>query len=530
MADSLPDDILAEIFHLIPHPELQWHPYGLIDVAAVSKTWRGAALQSASLWSHIHTKTQRDRHFLPILLERSRTSPLDVHLDLFCNEYGHVSSETTSQERAGVVQALLPHVSRVRKLYLRHQTFEPGVDDEDKETIMRLVGAGVEFLILGEYTHERVGDDSGEEYGMFVDFKASNLLQASFDGARPRSGLWATILPTTLRELHIGSTRIDMTLLGTIFQQCGSLASLSLQTNFNEDDTDLSQLQHFTPPPSIHTLDLQMRMPDLVIVLSLFPDEAPPLNSITICDDQGLTSRQLRHKKPPPILVHMLRGLESLIAFEMYSDQDVILRDAAGRTRHFQVYAEDDESYDTAALWAFLVAHHNAHLTVCTIRVTGSAWTGLAQALDRHQPALSVELQIILDTAQNDDDDPPPPLKLASLSRLKLHAPTGIQNAVCTAANVLQLLAMVHTDRRSVPACLGDVVLKVSPRKYLLEYQTLATAIPNVEPAGTWVACPHCMVRAEEIHACGKWCVYCRMADEKTKERCDDNWHRGWAW
>ncbi|KAJ7709593.1 hypothetical protein B0H17DRAFT_1190788 [Mycena rosella] len=505
MAGSLPSDVLIEVFHLLPRPELYWDRYSLIDVAGVNKAWRTAALESASLWSCIRTEHRRDLLLLPLLLERSRTSSLDVRLDLFCNEYGNVSADSTPQERAEVVQALLPHARRIQKLYIRHPTLEP--TSEDTEAILHLVDVGLEFTILTEYTHERMGDDTAES-DTPLNFTGPNLLKLSVDGTRPRQ--WSTLLAATLVELHIGSmgTPIDMDLLGTIFQQCGSLSSLELQQGFDEDHTPLSpgSQWRFTPPPSIRTLDLTMPMSEIIAVLGLFLS-SPLLHSVTVCDDQGLTARVLGRKRPHPILTHMLRGLDSLIAFEVYTDQDILLRDAAGRARRFQVTAEDDPCYETGALWAFLVARYAAHRTVRTVLGTTSAWSWLVRALDRHQPdppaESGVELQIVMDDygsfQQSCASGDTPTLYLAALSTLTLMPPThAAGRAQCSVEAVLHMLSMVRSERRGVVVCIGELMLKGVP-PHVVAYQTLADGLASVGPTGMWSPCAHCAARAAEI-------------------------------
>ncbi|KAJ7630055.1 hypothetical protein DFH06DRAFT_1480140 [Mycena polygramma] len=528
MAAFLPSDVLIQVFRLIPHPELYWHRYGLIDVSAVSRAWRAAAIQSASLWTRIRTETRRDRRLLQLLLERSRAAPLDVHLDLFCNEYGNVDADTTAGQRAEVVQALLPHVQRIQKLYIRHQTLEPG--SEDRETVLRLVDAGLEFTLLVEYNHQRVGDEDCPEDDTLLNFTAPNLTKLSLDGVLPRE--WSTLLAPKLVQLNINAngTPLNIDLLGTIFQQCHSLASLTLQTEFNGEHPLFSPPGPnwaFSPPGSLRTLDLQMTMPDLLTVLALFSDTSI-LHSLTVCDDQGFTPKALARKKPPPILMHMLHGLDPIIAFEVHSDQHVLLRDAPGRTRRFEVAAEDDQCCEPAALWGALVLRCAAHRTVRTFFGATSAWGWLARTLERRQPdppeGEGVELQIVLDAFGDRFPGDAPPLTVAALRTLKLLPRPGDLRPKCTAEAVQQVLSLVRTHRRGVVVCLGEMTLRgVPPRTYVAEYQRLADSL-----AGMWAQCAHCAARAEEIGRMGRWCVYCRAGDEGMKERCDDNWHRGW--
>ncbi|KAJ6567935.1 hypothetical protein DFH09DRAFT_1155475 [Mycena vulgaris] len=527
----LPPDVLIEVFHLIPHPERDQHRYGLMDVTGVNKIWRAAALESGSLWSCIRTKNRRDLSFLPLLLERSRTSPLDVRLDCFCNEYGNPAGDTTPRERAEVVQALLPHVHRIQKLYIRHQMLDP--DSEDMETILCLVDAGLEFTILAEYTHECLGDDDSAE-SPTLNFTAPNLLKTSLNGVCPRE--WSTLLAPKLVELDI--TSIDMNALGTIFQQCRSLTSLELYNGFEEDDGPLSNPGTLTPPSSIRTLDLHMSMPEIIAVLKLFKiSTSSTLHSITICDDEGLSAWKLGRKKPHPILTHMLRGLAPITAFEVYGDQDVILRDAAGRTRRFRVEAEDDPCYETDAFWAFLAARCDVHHTVRTILGTTAAWGCLTRALERHQPEppvdSGIELQIILNDygrlQASCEAGETSPIHLAALSTLTLQPPRGVLRPRCSVEAVLQMISMVRSERRGIVVCLGELSLEgVTPRRYVAGYQTLVDGLTGVGPAGMWLPCAHCAGRAEEIQNCVQWCVHCRTGDDATKERCDNNWHRGW--
>jgi hypothetical protein len=277
-----------------------------------------------------------------------------------------------------------------------------------------------------------------------------------------------------------------------------------------------------------------MTMPEIIAVLKLF-STSPTLHSITICDDQGLTARELGRKKPHPILTHMLRGLAPLTAFEVYGDQDVILCDAAGRTRSFEVEAEDDPCYETGALWAFLAAHYDAHYTVRTIVGATTTWGSLAPALERHQPEppvdSGVELQVILNDYRSFQESceagDTPPLHLAALSKLTLQPPVGVLRPRCSVEAVLQMLSMVRSERRGVVVCLGELALKdVTPRSYVAEYKTLADGLTGVGPAGMWLPCAHCVARAGEIQNYARWCVHCRMGDDETKERCDNNWHR----
>ncbi|KAJ6493929.1 hypothetical protein C8R47DRAFT_393635 [Mycena vitilis] len=525
MAAFLPSDILIQVFHLIPHPELHWHRYGLIDVSAVNKAWRVAAIQSASLWTHIRTETRRDRRLLQLFLERSRAAPLGVQLDLFCNEYGNIDADTTPGERAVVVQALLPHVQRIRKLYIRHQTLEPS--SEDRETVLLLVDAGLEFSALVEYTHQRVGDEDLPEDDTLLNFTAPNLTKLSFDGVLPRD--WSTLFTPQIVQLNINAngTPLDIGLIGTIFQRCHSLASLTLQTEFNGEHPLLSPPGPnwaFSPPSSLRALDLQMIMHDLLIALSLFPDTSS-LHSVTVCDDQGFTRKALGRKNPPPIFMHMLRELDPIIAFEVHSDQNVLLRDAVGRTRRFEVAAEDDQCCEPAALWGALVARCAAHRTVRTLLGATSAWGWLAQVLERQQPEGGcIALQIVLDAFGDRFPGDAPPLTIGPLRALKLLPCPGEQRPQCTAEAVQQVLSLVHTNRRGIVVCLGEMTLKgVPPRTYVAEYQRLLGSL-----TGMWAPCTHCAARAEEIDRMERWCVYCRNGDEAMKKRCDDNWHRGW--
>ncbi|KAJ7182927.1 hypothetical protein C8R43DRAFT_1101168 [Mycena crocata] len=504
---ALPTDVLIEVFRRIQPPELYRHRYGLIDAASVNKSWRAAALASSSLWSRIRTKDRRDRSLFPLLLERSGSAPLDVHLDMFCNDYGNASDDTTPAERAEIVQALIPHVGRIQKLYIRHQTLE--ADDEDLEAIQQLVDAGLEFPVLMEYTHECIGDDESD---LVLDLTAPNLLKASLDGVGPRE--LSPFLVPSLVELQIGGMLVDINVLDTIFQRCVSLESLTLRPAFEEDNTGpvFSNTGH-TPPPSLQTLDLQMSMPELVALLALF-SPGPPLPFITICDDQGLTASQLaRTKKPHPILTAMLRGLSPIIAFEVYSDQDVLLRDAAGRVRRFQVAAEDSESYDPPAFWAFLVARHAAHRSVRTFLGTTSAWGQLAAALGRQQPEVDegVELQLILDDHGSFNADVVAPLRIDVLAKVTLQPTIHLGRKECGADALLRVLSMVRTKRGIVTGstgsqhapvvCLGELVLAgVAPREYGAAYEALAEGLK----AGGWAPCACCVERAKEIQGRGE--------------------------
>ncbi|KAJ7145658.1 hypothetical protein C8R44DRAFT_755655 [Mycena epipterygia] len=521
MAGSLPADVLVELFRLIPQPEQSYDPYySLFDAAGVNRNWRTAATECGPLWSCIRTKERRDRRLLPLLLERSGTSPLDVRLDL------HYPGE-----RAAVIHALLPHVGRIQKLYIRHLTLQP--DSQDTETILQLVDAGLEFTLLTEYIHEHKEDDfePSAESDTPLNFTAPKLLAACIDGTRPRT--WSTFLARTLVELDISSqgTPLDLDLLALIFQQCGALVSLTLSKGLYETHAPLlppGPHRHFIPPPSLSALDLHMPMPDILAILGLFSGNAT-LESITVCDGEGLRKMTLPDKSTQPILEHMLRGLSSVVAFEVHSDQDVVIRDADSRTRRFRVEAEDDECYETGALWSFLVARFDAQRTVRTLLGTTAAWNWLARPLELHPmdpPAdNTVELQIILNYntqfQEFCDSGYYPPLNIAALKMVTLQSTEF--SVKCSVEAVLQMLRMVRSARRGVVVCLGELALDgVPPRRYVAEYKKFANSLEGVGPAGMWLPCAHCVARAEEIQGRG------RCDDEKLREFCDNRWHRGW--
>lgn len=316
MAGSLPADVLIELFRQLPPQNQYWDRFGILDVAGVNKTWRIAAFGCGTLWSTIHTEWRRHRRLMPLFLERSGAAPLDVRLGLFCSEYGNPPSDTTPQERAAVVQALLPHAHRIQKLYIRHRTLE--AESEDAVTILQLVDAGLEFPLLTEYIHERKGPDfqPDAEDDTPLDFTAPNLLTLSVNGTRPRA--WPTLLAPLLVELEIISkgTPLDMNLLATIFGQCRALTFLKLRKGFYHTHAPLvypGPHQRFIPPPSLRALDLYMPMPEILAVLDLIPHGAI-LDSITVCDGEGLRKIMLTATEPQPLLPYMLRGLAPLTA------------------------------------------------------------------------------------------------------------------------------------------------------------------------------------------------------------------------
>ncbi|KAF8199399.1 hypothetical protein K438DRAFT_1933418 [Mycena galopus ATCC 62051] len=521
MAGSLPADVLVELFRLLPEPEtLSVH--GLFNLAGVNQAWRAAALSCGTLWSSICTVKQRDRRLLPLLLERSRTAPLHVRLDLFCSAYGIAPTDTTSQERAAVVEALLPHVYRIQKLYIRHMLLEP--ETEDAVTLLKLVDAGLEFTTLREYTHEHMGQifRPSAESDSPLTLTAPNLRALSLNGTRPRA--WPTLLARTLVELDITAkgTPLDMDLIATIFQQCPTLTSLTLRKGFHSRHPPLSSpVSHprFVPPPSLRVLDLHMPMPEILAVLRLF-SHAPPLHSITVCDDKGLRPRDGQTTFAPtdhPILDHMIAGLAPLVAFEVHSDQDVILRDASGRMRCFRVDAEDDACLDTRALWVSLVARCGARRTVRTLLGTAKAWSSLTRAFagaprpdpHPHGPGGGLELRMRVDPSTH----APFPLTLPALRKLTLHPAKHASGVSVSVKGVLAVLSMVRTRAGSVVVCLGEVPLDVPPRRYLTEFAHLSAEIQragagaSVGSAGDpmWVLCAHCVGRAEATADLGRW-------------------------
>jgi hypothetical protein len=107
-----------------------------------------------------------------------------------------------------------------------------------------------------------------------------------------------------------------------------------------------------------------------------------------------------------------------------------------------------------------------------------------------------------------------PPLCLNALGKLTL-SPTRFF-APCEVEDVLQMLGMVHSARRGIAVCLGDVVLNVPPRKYGAEFQKLVDGLASIGPPGMWVSCAHCVAHVGEISRRGLWCVHCRTSDNEN--------------
>ncbi|KAJ6587523.1 hypothetical protein DFH09DRAFT_1427593 [Mycena vulgaris] len=160
---------------------------------------------------------------------------------------------------------------------------------------------------------------------------------------------------------------------------------------------------------------------------------------------------------------------------------------AHGADARFRVYAEDDECYETGALWNLLVLRNAAHHTVHTLLGTTSAWKWLPRAVGRHQPPdpaddlRGVELQLIVerDPAQFQefcDSGYRQPLHVAALRKLTLRPQLTI-GLVFTVAGVLQVLPMVCSERYGIVVCLGEPVLNVPPRRYREEHRELADGL-----------------------------------------------------
>ncbi|KAJ7739022.1 mitochondrial distribution and morphology proteins-domain-containing protein [Mycena maculata] len=241
----------------------------IFNVAGVSKTWRAAALECSALWSCIRTEKPRHWRVLPLLLERSGSSPLDVHLDLFCNKYGNAPVDSTAEEPAAVVQMLLPHSTAMNM---------------DSDTPLN--------------------------------FTAPHLHTASLDGACPRA--WSRFLALVLVELYIAMK----------------------WTEFHEAKTLLTPGPGSRAIPRPHSKCKTRTCP--CPRSSPCSTSSPPARPCTwspsaTTPGSDTWSAPTRPRSPsPPLLV-----------FEVHGDQDVRLRDAAGRTRRFCVEEEDDPCYDT---------------------------------------------------------------------------------------------------------------------------------------------------------------------------------------
>ncbi|KAJ7843934.1 hypothetical protein B0H13DRAFT_1909173 [Mycena leptocephala] len=347
MAGSLPADVLVELFRLLPEPETLI-VHGLFNVAGVNQAWRAAALSCGTLWPCIHTTKQRDCRLLPLLLERSRTAPLDIRLDLFCRAYGIAPMDTT-----------------------------PGT----------------------------------------------------------RLHAWPTLLARTLVELDITAkgTPLDMDLIATIFQQCCALTHSPLSSPVSHP--------RFVPPPSLRVLDLHMPMPDILAILRLFA-HAPPLHSITVCDDKGLRPRDGQTMFAPtdhPILEYMIAGSHHSSPLKCTPTRRPSCRTSRGGR------GASASTPRMARVWT------RARSGFSSSRAAAHAGRG------------GLELRICVDPNARAQF----PLTLPTLRKLTLHPAKYTNSVNISIKGVLVLLSMARTHAGSVVVCLGEVLLDVPPHRAL---------------------------------------------------------------
>ncbi|KAJ7181559.1 hypothetical protein C8R43DRAFT_1116925 [Mycena crocata] len=419
---------------------------------------------------NLNSEKRRDFRLLPLLLARSGDSPLDVRIELSSEYGGHVLVGVPATERHAALRALLPHVSWIKKLYIRYQTRQ--LDGQEIE-VLRMLDAGLDFPLLAELVNVHTGRQTWPvqpDNDTSLDIETPNLRILHLEGTRPRS--WTTLLPSTLVNLDVTeeATPIDMDFLATVFQQC----------------------------------------------------------------------------RPQPIVGHMLRGLAPLVSFEVYTDQDIVLRESLGRIRRFRVDDDDDNCYETGALWDFLVRRYDAQRTVRKFRSTTKAWSWITRVFERHQPELptpesefdsataDIELHIIPSYfAEDFQKYCHQELHVAGLAKLLLEPVPELghyQSLFTSAEPLLHILRQVSSARRGVIVCLGELRLPDVPRRrYVAEYAAFAEALANIRPAEMWVPCAHCESRAKEFQNLRLWCIHCGDADNEVwRDICDDRWHTAW--
>ncbi|KAG6903426.1 hypothetical protein C0995_005449 [Termitomyces sp. Mi166 len=126
--NTLPPEILCQIFEAARHSTCDFRPWDLLDqrkllpitVSQVSRYWREVALNSPLLWSYIDISPPWSFNTICLALSRAQTCPLTINLTIPSIAFGNLLAPSVINASANILCDLIaPCIPRCRKLVIK---------------------------------------------------------------------------------------------------------------------------------------------------------------------------------------------------------------------------------------------------------------------------------------------------------------------------------------------------------------------------------------------------------------------------
>ncbi|EJD43978.1 hypothetical protein AURDEDRAFT_167031 [Auricularia subglabra TFB-10046 SS5] len=298
----LSDDLLSEILLLATEKSIN----DKFAVAQVSRHWRTVALDAPLLWSSFCLATHADHLLLPRILSLSSSCPLDIAL--------HFHSQTSHE--LVVAELLARLAARIRGLDVRL------VRGKTPQNLAPLLNADLHFPIM-ESLNVNVGP--------------TNLRIASAPALRALSLALVQTDSTTLGQLlgpQLGTLELVLCSplhasdLGAVCMRCPGLVRLLLRGARDTEPAfglgEPTAKLRGSIAPGLRSLDLWLPCREMLEFLSRVFPHVPPEISARVSGSINTTDMvRLCHA--------LLRGIDTLVAFELLSRRKLVLRDSQGR-------------------------------------------------------------------------------------------------------------------------------------------------------------------------------------------------------
>ncbi|EJD34984.1 hypothetical protein AURDEDRAFT_175935 [Auricularia subglabra TFB-10046 SS5] len=435
----LSDDLLSEILISVTGQSID----DKYTVAQVSRRWRIVALATPLLWAAFQLATNKDRVRLPVLLQRSGDSALEV-----------VVSSALVIDR-DVLETLTPHASRIRVLKAllynapSGQGFAPLLCEDAQLPALETL------VVEAKGTLPRVACTPA--------LRVLCLLAVDIDPDALRQMLNAK-LETLELKLCASLKPSD---LFHILKRCPKLVRLVYRGNGAPDPALLASPS--CPSHALRTLDLRMALPEMLKVLDGVTGSA----SAALEEIKAGVTGNLTLPSMALLFGMLLQGTSSLSVLEYYLSR-VVLRDAAGRIRVLGVLKRDVQ-LNFRNCWRCLATHHALCCSLNTLRFGTTSWRTVVDALTEHplQPEQGIHLRIWADSFDR---------RGMRVRVPELHIP-GLQSVVLACSDrtgllevILLVLTRLHSDSaRPIPVLIEGA----APQEYGIDRRQFQRTVRN---------------------------------------------------
>lgn len=485
---QLPAELLIYIFNFACASDtydIEWK----LHLAQVCTYWRAVALTYPSFWAQIRIRTSRDARLLSAALAHSRDSALDIEL---CWQPRYNDTILSDAPQFAVVDALRAPAqrSRLKRLYVKYTNAPP-------KFLRVLLEAGLVFPALEDL------DIEGIHYIQpFLDPRLDAQRLRSLSWYHVNLTSWDILIASSLEHICLDDVVVGEAakLLTTILRRCSNLRHLEWNVSSNFPMSSSSDAIRDTLAPHLNTLclgrsvltaDVLRFLKQCRVNLDTIQNIAASIYNGHYVDDETLEFLQ--------DILFQMGPLVDLRVEE--SDQQVDIRDDAGRVRRLIVWNEDS-TWDIPSLWSSLSTYYSIDTSLQSLRIRTADWNEFAGGFSLRPPVALMEAYItvtggleydVLDGESwisDADSRPPRILMIPNLRRIVFFPDNDTTNSavdhVPVAVRAREILQYIECEASArVEVCIYDAVR--GRGEAIPAAETLLGGLPD-----KWVLCPHC--------------------------------------